>query len=357
MFLELGMILQKNMVHFNYVLNILPKGKKEKSMTNDMMIYLTCIGICLMVVAVAVIIIFISNSKLKKKMAEFENEKQDLNMEKAKLASEQAQLRKTQEDLKNAQILFQREKEAQADLSKKTEKEVAIDLFIKFMEMESTFDFMKNNLASIDSKLVGVKDYSEDLASMENELTGHLNALKTEMMDMQKSYSSSLSSIYSDLKISLANIESHVEGIVSSITEREMTNLSQSVNSKLDQIENMVGSRMGVMTNTISQRLANLSAEFGKEIEKSMPDTIDTDDIQNAVERVLSRYTISDLDTYDVESAVRSVIDSKFSFSYSFEDEIRSAVHDEISSSLSDIQSEISTLGYKVDNIELAVNK
>lgn len=351
------MILQKNMVHFNYVLNILPKGKKEKSMTNDMMIYLTCIGICLMVVAVAVIIIFISNSKLKKQMVEFENEKQGLNMEKAKLASEQAQLRKTQEDLKNAQILFQREKEAQADLSKKTEKEVAIDLFIKFIEMESTFDFMKNNLASIDSKLVGVKDYSEDLASMENELTGHLNALKTEMMDMQKSYSSSLSSIYSDLKTSLANIESHVEGIVSSITEREMTNLSQSVNSKLDQIENMVGSRMGVMTNTISQRLANLAAEFGKEIEKSMPDTIDTDDIQNAVERVLGRYTISDLDTYDVESAVRSVIDSKFSFSYSFEDEIRSVVHDEISSSLSDIQSEISTLGYKVDNIELAVNK
>lgn len=32
--------------------------------------------------------------------------------------------------------------------------------------MESTFGFMKNNLASIDAKLVGVKNYSDDLSSM-----------------------------------------------------------------------------------------------------------------------------------------------------------------------------------------------
>lgn len=325
-------------------------------MTNDMMIYLICAGICLVVVAVAAIIIAISNSKSKKKIAELENERQALNMERNKFASEQAQLRKAQEDLKNAQILFQREKEAKADLSKKTEKEVAIDLFIKFIEMESTFDFMKNNLASIDSKLVGVKNYSEDLASMKNELTAHLDSLKTEMIDMQKSYSSSLSAIHNDLKTSLANIESHVEGIVSSITEREMSNLSQSVNGKLEQIENMVGSRMSVMTNTISQRLANLSTEFGTEIEKNMPDTIDEDDIENAVENVLDKYTISSLSTYDVENAVRSAIDNTFSFSYDFEDGIKSAVRDEISSSLSSIQSEISDLGYKLDNIESAVN-
>ncbi len=325
-------------------------------MTNDMMIYLICAGICLVVIAVAAIIIAISNSKSKKKIAELENERQALNMERNKFASEQAQLRKAQEDLKNAQILFQREKEAKADLSKKTEKEVAIDLFIKFIEMESTFDFMKNNLASIDSKLVGVKNYSEDLASMKNELTAHLDSLKTEMIDMQKSYSSSLSAIHSDLKTSLANIESHVEGIVSSITEREMSNLSQSVNGKLEQIENMVGSRMSVMTNTISQRLASLSTEFGTEIEKNMPDTIDEDDIENAVENVLDKYTISSLSTYDVENAVRSAIDNTFSFSYDFEDGIKSAVRDEISSSLSSIQSEISDLGYKLDNIESSVN-
>lgn len=325
-------------------------------MTNDIMIYLICAGICIIVIAIATIIITIFNSKSKKKIVELENERQALNMERNKFASEQAQLRKAQEDLKNAQILFQREKEAKADLSKKTEKEVAIDLFIKFIEMESTFDFMKNNLASIDSKLVGVKNYSEDLASMKNELATHLDSLKTEMMDMQKSYSSSLSAIHSDLKTSLANIESHVEGIVSSITEKEMSNLSQSVNGKLEQIENMVGSRISVMTNTISQRLANLSSEFATEIEKNMPSTIDEDDIENAVETVLDKYTISSLDTYDVENAVRSAIDNTFSFSLDFEDGIKSAVRDEISSTLSDIQSEISTLGYKLDNIESAVN-
>lgn len=325
-------------------------------MTNDKMIYLICVGICLLIAAIATIIVVISNSKLKKKIAELENEKQGLDMEKIGLASEQAQLRKAQEDLRNAQILFQKEKEAKADLTKKTEKEVAIDLFIKFIEMESTFDFMKNNLASIDSKLVGVKNYSEDLVSMKNELTVHLDALKTEMVDMQKDYSSSLSAIYNDLKTSLANIESHIEGIVSSITEREMSNLSQNANNKLNQIENMVGSRMSVMTNTISQRLANLSTEFETEIEKNMPDIIDKEDVEKAIENVFAQYTISDLDTHDVENAVRSVIDSSFSLSYSFEDRIKSAVRDEISSSLSDIQSELSTLGYKLDNIELVVN-
>ena len=87
-----------------------------------------------------------------------------------------------------------------------------------------------------------------------------------------------------------------------------------------------------------------------------MPSTIDEDDIENAVETVLDKYTISSLDTYDVENAVRSAIDNTFSFSLDFEDGIKSAVRDEISSTLSDIQSEISTLGYKLDNIESAVN-
>lgn len=326
-------------------------------MTNDVMIYLICAGICLLVIAIAVVIIAMSKLKSKNKMAEVENERQALNEEKNIFVSEQAQLRKAQEDLKNAQILFQKEKEAKSDLSKKTEKDVAIDLFIKFIEMESTFDFMKNNLASIDSKLVGVKNYSEDLASMKDALTVHLDSLKTEMADMQKSYSSSLSAIHSDLKTSLANIESHIEGLVSSITEREMSSLSQSVNGKLEQIENMVGSRISVMTNTISRKLANLSAEFGTEIEKNMPDTIDADDIENAVENVFEKYTISSLSTYDVENAVRSAIDNTFSYSYDFENGVKSAVRDEISSDLSNIQSEISTLGYKLDNIESAVNK
>ena len=69
-------------------------------MTNDIMIYLICAGICIIVIAIATIVIAISNSKSKKKIVELESEKQALNMERNKFASEQAQLRKAQEDLK-----------------------------------------------------------------------------------------------------------------------------------------------------------------------------------------------------------------------------------------------------------------
>lgn len=85
-------------------------------MTNDMMIYFICAGICLVIITIATIIIAKTNLKSKKKMAGPENERQFLNMERNKFASEQAQLRKAQEDLKNAQIIFQKEKEAKANL-------------------------------------------------------------------------------------------------------------------------------------------------------------------------------------------------------------------------------------------------
>ena len=39
-------------------------------MTNDIMIYLICAGICIIVIAIATIVIAISNSKSKKKIVE-----------------------------------------------------------------------------------------------------------------------------------------------------------------------------------------------------------------------------------------------------------------------------------------------
>lgn len=161
-------------------------------MAGDKTIYLLCAGIGLVVIIVVAVIIIIFITTIKRRVIELENDKQTLDAEKRNFAFEHEQLKKAQDDLKNAQILFQKEKEAKNDLSKKTEKEVAIDLFIKFIEMESTFEYMKNNLASIDAKLVGVKNYSEDLASLKNELTTHIGSLKTEMTDLQKSYSAAL---------------------------------------------------------------------------------------------------------------------------------------------------------------------
>lgn len=283
------------------------------------------IGIYLVATVIAAIGV-VSFLMSRKQQMKLKKDRQALEADKSRFAVEQNQLRKDQEDLKNAQILFQREKEAKADLSKKTEKEVAIDLFIKFIEMESTFGYMKNNLASIDSKLVGVKNYSNDLASMESELTTYLNSLKTEMTAMQKSYSTTLSTIHNDLKTSLANIESHIEGIISSITGKEMADLSD----------------------RIDQRLSNLSSEFGKEIEDNMPSTIDEDDVERVVRNVLSGYTISSLDRYDIENAVRTVLDDKFSYSYSFEDEIKSVISSEISYHLCDLKSKISDIESKL---------
>ena len=283
------------------------------------------IGIYLVAIVIAAIGV-VSILMSRKQQTKLKKDRQALEADKSQFAVEQNQLRKDQEDLKNAQILFQREKEAKADLSKKTEKEVAIDLFIKFIEMESTFGYMKNNLASIDSKLVGVKNYSNDLASMKSELTTYLNSLKTEMTAIQKSYSTTLSTIHNDLKTSLANIESRVEGIVSSITGKEMADLSD----------------------RIDQRLLNLSSEFGNEIEDNMPSMIDEDDIECAVRNVLSGYTISSLDRYDIENAVRTVLDDRFSYSYGFEDEIKSVISSEISYHLSDIKSEISDIESKL---------
>lgn len=283
------------------------------------------IGIYLVATVIAAIGV-VSFLMSRKQQMKLKKDRQALEADKSRFAVEQNQLRKDQEDLKNAQILFQREKEAKADLSKKTEKEVAIDLFIKFIEMESTFGYMKNNLASIDSKLVGVKNYSNDLASMESELTTYLNSLKTEMTAMQKSYSTTLSTIHNDLKTSLANIESHIEGIISSITGKEMADLSD----------------------RIDQRLSNLSSEFGKEIEDNMPSTIDEDDVERVVRNVLSGYTISSLDRYDIENAVRTVLDDRFSYSYSFENEIKSVISSEISYHLCDLKSKISDIESKL---------
>lgn len=316
-----------------------------------MIMYLICVGICLTVIVVALIISAIFILKAKNKNTELENEKLTLEVEKSKFVYEQNQLKKEQEDLKNAQILFQKEKEAKGDLSNKTEKEVAIDLFIKFMEMESTFDYMKNNLASIDSKLVGVKNYSEDLVSLKNELTMHLNSLKNEMIDMQKSYSTTLYAMHNDLKISLSNIECRIEGIVSSITGKEMNNLVQAVNSELEQMKNIVALRIAEFSGTMDKRIANLASEFRTEIKNNMPNTIDEDDIEYAIRNVLSEYTISSLDTYDVENAVSNAVNNAFPYSFDFEDGVKNAIHSEITSELSDIKSEMSELGYKIGNI------
>lgn len=159
------------------------------------------------------------------------------------------------------------------------------------------------------------------------------------------------------MKTSLSNIESHIEGIVSSITGKEMTNLVRAVNYELDKIKGTVEARIIEFSSTMDRRMQNLSSEFGTQIENHMPSTIDKYDIERAVESVLGNYTISSLDEYDVENAVRNVVDNTFSYSYDFEDRVKSAVHSEMELSLSEIKSEISNLGYELSDIKSSINK
>jgi chromosome segregation ATPase len=179
------------------------------------------------------------------------------------LQEREKQLKKEQEDLAHAQDVFRKEQEAKADLSKKTEKEIAIDLYVKFIELEGTFKKFQEGLDSIDDKTVGIKNYSEDLNKMQKDFSA-LNA----------KYSSGLQSIYDDMKESLEDIDCQIENSVERALSSEMASLS-------NRLEDVVTS--------------------------NMPDSLDRYDVESAVESALRSQD------YEIKSAVESAVSSALS--------------------------------------------
>jgi hypothetical protein len=179
------------------------------------------------------------------------------------LQEREKQLKKEQEDLAHAQDVFRKEQEAKADLSKKTEKEIAIDLYVKFIELEGTFKKFQEGLDSIDDKTVGIKNYSEDLNKMQKDFSA-----------LNSKYSSGLQSIYDDMKESLEDIDCQIENSVERALSSEMASLS-------NRLEDVVTS--------------------------NMPDSLDRYDVESAVESALRSQD------YEIKSAVESAVSSALS--------------------------------------------
>ena len=125
---------------------------------------------------------------IKLKNEELENRFQSLQEEGRKLSQDR-------ENLNNAMRLFKQQKEAHDSLSDKSEKDIAIDLYLKFIDLERTFMFFQNNLASVDAKLLGVKDYSNDLEKMRKEINESKNSIISQMSANKDSVNAEMVSV------------------------------------------------------------------------------------------------------------------------------------------------------------------
>ena len=321
----------------------------------------------------------ISMEKIQVREKDLLAQKEELEKDKIILKQGQEKLIRDNDSLNNAMRLFKQQKEAHENLNNKSEKDIAIDLYLKFIDLESTFTFFQTNLASVDSKLSGVKDYSEDLAAMKADLlksnnivikqmslnkdavnaemvdvknavikeldnnktevindlnnnrseviskitnsqnqvldtyskaSTEIQAIKNEMISLQKMYSEELKNILLSLKAFLSDVQTNIQNIITECFDSESKKyftemyrfagtIDQKINQFNDAIVNIVDGRLeSVCTNIENKTITN---------------------VQTAVSAYISQYDnhISDFKNHAANIAERMVafnnaFDSKF---------------------------------------------
>lgn len=299
------------------------------------------------------------NIALSEKINSIEAEKGRVTNDKKRLEEEIEKYQQDQENLKNALLLFQKEQSQKKEINNKSDREIIIDLFLSFKALELSLDYMSTRISSIDSKLIGIKDYSISLNEMRTDISTNISTLNrtlnqqvesinNNIRNLYETYTSSLTEIHSDLKNSLSNIDTEIRDSISTITNQEMSEMMQKFDAGSDRLNNTIHNRLEFMTNTVNEKLKTLSTDFGDELSKhiitesTIQDIIDESlNLKLGYEQFIGDNIENNLS--DIEDSINDVYnvlnndDSISSIMYSLE---------KIESDINNIESNISNLTY-----------
>lgn len=143
-----------------------------------------------MVIAIATIIITIF--LYKKKMIALQEKE---HMLKQRIAKTDEELKRRTIELENRILQFEKVQKLCEDLSKKTDREVLVEMHVKTMRI---FEALNH----IDQKLIEVKDYTEQFANMDESVKNAIDimedSLKESLEDMYSTISDDISDNISD---------------------------------------------------------------------------------------------------------------------------------------------------------------
>ena len=195
------------------------------------------------------------------------------------MKQEKEKLIQDADNLNNAMRLFKEQKEAHDNLNNKSEKDIAIDLYLKFLDLESTFTFFQTNLASIDAKLLGVKDYSNDLMLMKEEVLLSKDTVVKQMDDNKNSVNREMTEVKNSVINEMsANKNAVIREIGDSKNQLKDTysKASQEIQALKNDMINLQNTYSGELRNILYALKAFLT-ELQSNMQKTMAETFNVE--------------------------------------------------------------------------------
>ena len=220
------------------------------------------------------------------------------------------------EEMLNQRISeFEKEQQVRDDITKKSDRDVVVELHVKTMHILETLEKMEN-------KLAGVKDYSSRLDTLSNNVTANVS-------NLENSLTVSVNTLKKNMESSFGNMDAVIRDSIaensSALTEDEVRSI----------VETSVNKGSSMLAN-------NIRTAVSEALENSLITNprIDTNDIEYAVQNCIG----SSLS--DIQTSVSS-IESKFGY-YDLDDTVQSAVESAVGQTLSDMESTLSSIDSRI---------
>lgn len=162
--------------------------------------------------------------------------------------------------------VFLRSKAAKFEMDDKTEKEIAIELYTHFIQMESEFARYQRSLDSLDKKLIGVQDYSEQMDNLSAALCDQFTLYKNNLVTTNEKYVETLENLQKDVNRIMDTLMSEMEDIVTESATKTFTSLNKDVHVLME----------------------NTSNDVSQQILANMPKALQKEDVQIALEQVIN---------------------------------------------------------------------
>ncbi|MDO4466767.1 MAG: hypothetical protein Q4C49_07135 [Bacillota bacterium] len=229
--------------------------------------------VIILALALTAILVYIGIQKYNEVHEELEVQREqiaqqeELLEEKQKTLENQEELFHQERDIFNLEKkVFLRSKAARFELDEKSEKEIAIELYTHFVQMEAEFARYQRSLDSINQKLVGVKDYSEQMDSLTAAVCDQFTLYKDNLVSTNEQYIQMLQSLQRDVNRIMDTLMSEMEDMINESATKTFVSLNKDVHVLLE----------------------NIAYDISSQVVTQMPKAIQKEEVQVALEQVIN---------------------------------------------------------------------
>ncbi|MBQ0065190.1 MAG: hypothetical protein KBT48_05455 [Firmicutes bacterium] len=226
----------------------------------------------------------------------FEAQQQEIDEKRSELDTREGALATKEELLDQERHIFDLEKrvflksqEAKFNMEEMSEKEIAIELYSHFIQMENEFARYQRSLDKLDNKVANIKDYSDLMEGLTSTVCDQFTTYKDNLVSTNNAYVEKVSALQGDVNKTMDTLMTELEDLVQESANKTFANVNQDVQRILE----------------------NTSEEVSQKVLQAMPESVSEQTIRSIVEETMEagikEYLVSILDEVQNGKETRSI--------------------------------------------------